>query len=70
MDKLVSDRAQSKISNKVVDILRNYHINDWQSLPKMQHQNPMEGWYQTVKRYTNTIMERTNAPPNTWFLCL
>ena len=30
MDKLVSDRAQAKTSNKVKDILRHYEIKDWQ----------------------------------------
>ena len=33
MDKLVSNRAQAKTSNKVKDILRHFEIKDWQSLP-------------------------------------
>ena len=38
MDKLLSDRAQLEISNKVLDILRNYVIEDWQSEP--YHETP------------------------------
>ena len=33
MTKLISDRAQVEISNKVQDILRNLMISDWQSEP-------------------------------------
>ena len=33
MDKLVSDRAQVEISKKVIDILRAYCIDGWQSEP-------------------------------------
>jgi len=42
MDKLVSDRAQAEISNKVLDIVRNYFIDTWQSKPHHEHQNPCE----------------------------
>ena len=54
MDKLISDRAEVETSNKVLDILRNYFIGDWQSAPHNQHQNPAERRYQTKKRITNT----------------
>ena len=33
MDKLLSDSAKTEISNKVMDILRAYHISNWQSEP-------------------------------------
>ncbi len=39
MDKILSDRAQVEISNKVMDLLRAYRIDDWQSEPHHQHQN-------------------------------
>ena len=42
MDKLVSDRAQVEISHNVRDIMRNYIIDDWQSEPYHEHQNPAE----------------------------
>ena len=70
MDKLISDHAQSEISNRVLDILRAYCIDDWQSEPHHQHQNFAERRYQTIKRLVNTIMDRTGAPPSTWLLCL
>ena len=38
MDKLLSDSAKTVISNKVMDILRAYHISNWHSEP--YHQNP------------------------------
>ena len=70
MDKLISDSAKSEISNKVLDILRAYCIDDWQSEPHHQHQNFAERRYQTIKRLVNTIMDRTGAPAKTWLLCL
>jgi hypothetical protein len=39
MSKLISDRAQVEISNKVVDILRALFISSCQSEPHQQHQN-------------------------------
>ena len=37
MSKLISDRAQVEISNKVQDSSRNYIIKDWQSETHQQH---------------------------------
>ena len=42
MNKLISDSAKNEISHKVKDILRAYNINDWQSEPSHQNQNPAE----------------------------
>ena len=69
-NKLISDRAQVEISKKVLDILRALFIDNWQSEPHHQHQNPAERRYQTVKRITNTIMDRTGSPPYTWLLAM
>ena len=33
MDKLLSDSPKTEISNKVMDILRAYHISNWHSEP-------------------------------------
>ena len=63
MDKLFSDSAKNEISNQVKDILRAYNINDWQSEPYHQNQNPAEWRYRTIKAWTNTIMNRTGALP-------
>lgn len=68
--KLISDRAQVEISNKVLDILRALVIGDWQSEPHQQQQNPAERRYQTIKNTANRIMDRAGAPPYTWLLCL
>ena len=70
MDKLIRDSAKNEISHKVKDILRAYNINDWQSEPYHQDQNPAEWRYRTIKAWTNTIMNRTGAPAHCWLLTL
>ena len=60
MDKLLSDSAKTKISNKVMDILRAYHISNWHS----------EWRYRTIKSWTITVMNRIGDPANSWLLCL
>ena len=70
MDKLLSDSAKTEISNKVMDILRAYHIPNWHSEPYHQHQNPAEWMCRTIKSWTNTVMTRSGAPANCWLLCL
>ena len=62
MDKPISDSAKTEISHKVKNILRAYNINDWQSEPYHQNQNPAEWRYRTIKAWANTIMNRTGAP--------
>ena len=42
MDKLLSDSAKTAISNKVMDIVRAYHISNWHSGPYHQNQNPAD----------------------------
>jgi Reverse transcriptase (RNA-dependent DNA polymerase) len=69
-NKLISDRGSVEVSNRVLDILRALCISDWQSEPKMQHQNHSERRYQTIKTAANRVMDRTGAPPSTWLLCL
>ena len=70
MDKLISDSARNEISHKVKVILRAYNINDWQSEPYHQSQNPAEWWYRTIKAWANPIMNRTGAPAYCWLLTL
>jgi len=69
-NKLISDRAQVEISERVQDILRTLFIGSWQSEPHQQHQNPAERRFQTVKTTANTILDHTGAPASTWLLCL
>ena len=70
MDKLLSDSAKTEISNKVMDILRAYHISNWHSEPCHQNQNPAEWRNRTIKAWTNTVMNRCGSPANCWLLCL
>ena len=70
MSKLISDRAQSEISNKAKDLLRALFIDEWQSEPHHQHQNYAERRYNTIKSKTNIILNRTGAPASCWLLCL
>ena len=70
MDKLLSDSAKTVISNKVMDILRAYHISNWHSERYYQNQNLTEWSYRTIKSWTNTVMNRSGAPANCWLLCL
>ena len=53
IDKLLSDSAKTEISNKVMDILRAYHISNWHSEPYHQNQNHAESRYRTIKSWTN-----------------
>ena len=70
MSKLISDYSQVEISNKVKDILRMYHTSSWHSDPYHQNLNPSEWHFRTIKAWTNTILNRTGAPANCWFLCM
>ena len=70
MDKLLSDSAKTEISNKVMDILRAYHISNWHSDPYHENHNLAEWRYRTIESWTNTVMNRSGAPANCWLLCL
>ena len=70
MDKLITDQAQVEISKKVLDILRSLVIDDWQSEPYHEHQNFAERRIQTIKKYTNKVLDRTGAPPFCWLLAI
>jgi hypothetical protein len=60
--KVISDRGQAIVSQKVADILPSFCINNWQSEPHQQNHNPA---YQTIKSCTNRILDRTGAPAHT-----
>jgi hypothetical protein len=40
----------------------------WQCESEYQHQNYAENRWQTVKQYTNRVMDRSGCPPYIWFL--
>jgi hypothetical protein len=47
--KLISDRTQVEVSERVKQVLRPLHITTWQSEPHQQHQNPAKRQYQNIK---------------------
>ena len=57
-NKLISDRAQVEISNKVEEILRTLFIGAWQSEPHQQQQNPAERRIQTIKNTTSSGLRK------------
>jgi ornithine carbamoyltransferase len=61
--KLISDCGQSIVSNKVADILCTFCIDDWQSEPHQQHQNPAERRYQTLPHWSPCpyLVDRTST---------
>ncbi len=70
MDKIISDNAQAQISKAFKNLLRHYCIDDGQSEPHQQNQNPSELEWQHVKRNTNSVMNRESVPLYAWLLCL
>ena len=70
MSKLISNYANAEISNEVKDNLRMYQISSWNFEPYHQNQYPPEGRYGVIKGLTNTVMNRTGAPPECWLLCM
>ena len=64
------DHAQVEISKQIKDIFHMYCINDWQSEPHYQHQNPADRRYQNVKHLTNRLLNNTGAPPELWLLAM
>jgi hypothetical protein len=67
---LFSDNAKVQIGNAVKTILRMYCINDMQSEPHHQHQNPAERRIQDIKKVSNHLMDRTGSPARFWLLSL
>ena len=63
MDKLVIYSDQDEVSNKVHDIQRTVFIDSCKRDAYYQHHDFSERRFQTVKTTTNTVLDRTNAPP-------
>ena len=70
MDKLLSDFAKTEISNKVMDILRVYHISNWHSEPYHQNQNPAEWRYRTIKSWTTYLVPQPTAGSYALSMCV
>ena len=60
---LLADSGSYQSSVRVLDYLRSLWIGLWQSEPHYQHHNQFERRYQTFKRTTNRLMDRTGTPP-------
>jgi hypothetical protein len=67
---LISDNSKVQIRAKVHSLLGYSTIKDHQSEPYYQNQNYAERRIQEIKRFCNTIMDRTGTPPEMWLLCL
>jgi hypothetical protein len=67
---LFSNNAKIQIGKRVLDILRIYQINNFQSEPYYQHQNFAERKIGNIKRLCDAIMGRTGTPSSFWLLCL
>ena len=70
MEKLILDSAQAEISNRVKDTLCALFIDYWQYEPHYQHKNFSERRHHSVKRKTNTTLDRTGKPLCVWFLTM
>eukprot|EP00957_Ditylum_brightwellii_P156306 11897214-Ditylum_brightwellii.AAC.1 len=62
MKGLFGDNAKAQTSLTVIDVLCQYNIDDMQSEPHQQNQNPVERHIQEVKAMTNVMMDGSGAP--------
>ena len=62
VDKLISDSEKSEIILRVKDMLRDLFIDDRKSETYHQHHNFAERRHQTIRRHTNTLLNRTRDP--------
>jgi hypothetical protein len=67
--KLFSNNAKAKTSNRTKAILRNFGIADGSSEPYYQNQNAAEREIQDVKNDIEKVMNITNFPDDMWPLC-
>ena len=61
IDKLISGSAKSEISLKINDMLRAPFSDDWKSEADHKYQNFSKRRHQTIKRHSNTLLNRTRA---------
>eukprot|EP00957_Ditylum_brightwellii_P133599 10186088-Ditylum_brightwellii.AAC.1 len=59
---LFSNNAKAQTRMAVTDILQQYNIDDMQSEPHQQNQNPAKRRIQEVKALANVMMDRSGAP--------
>ena len=68
--RILVDHAGNQYSSDVMAYLRDMWIGFWNTEAYHQHHNTCERRWHTAQRLTNRMMDRTNAPPNTWFYAL
>ena len=69
-DQLISDSARVEMSERVLEVLRSFAIDGWQSEPKYQHQNYAERRWQNTQANLVWHMNWRNVPGEGWLLCL
>eukprot|EP00957_Ditylum_brightwellii_P161338 12284700-Ditylum_brightwellii.AAC.1 len=62
MKGLFGENAKDQTSMVIKDILHQYNIDDMQSVPHQQNQNPTERRIQEVKAIPNVMIDRSGAP--------
>jgi hypothetical protein len=67
---IISDNSKVQIGAKVHSLLHYSTIKDHQSEPYYQNQKYAERRIQEIKRFCNTIMDRTGTPLEMWLLFL
>jgi len=70
MDKLISNGAQSELSDCAKGVLRTLCINDWHSEAHYQHQSFAEHRWRHIKKNVEWLMNLRNCPPEVWLLAL
>ena len=69
-DAIICNHDNYHSSGRVLDYLRMLWIRLWVSEAHYQHHNALERRYQTLKRMTNCLMDRTGTPSKLLFLAL
>jgi hypothetical protein len=65
---LFSDNDKVQIGKTIQTILCMYCIDNIQSKPHHQHQNPAERRIQDINKVSNHIMDRAGTPSKFWLL--
>ena len=70
MTRLVSDHATAQTSKRTKDILRTLCIDEWQSEPHNQQQNPAEQRCGRAKAAADGVLNGSGVPAYCWPLAL
>ena len=70
MDQLISDNAKAELSERVMEILGTFAVDNRTSEPHNKNQNFAERAYRDVKRMVERILDMSGAPNSCWLLAL